>query len=133
MDNLCPCGSTKLLDCCCGLLHSGEKYAKTPKQLMRSRYSAYALGGLGEYLLSTWHPKMIEGLSVAALSEKSNTWLRLDIIDYSQQGDEGIVEFKAYYVSKENSENYLHERSYFQRLNGRWFYVSAVNKKSPPA
>lgn len=128
MNNLCPCGSTKSLDKCCGRLHSGKAYAKTPKQLMRSRYSAYALGGLGEYLIRTWHPKMIRGLTVGSLSEISNTWIRLDIIDYSQEGDEGEVEFNAYYLNKDKSENYLHERSYFQRLNGRWYYVGAMKK-----
>ena len=43
----CPCGSGTPYDACCGVLHRGERQAATPEELMRSRYSAYALGDLG--------------------------------------------------------------------------------------
>ncbi len=39
----CPCGSASY-DACCGRLHRGEEQAATAEELMRSRYSAYALG-----------------------------------------------------------------------------------------
>ena len=47
----CVCCSGKQSADCCGLLLTQEKNAKTPSSLMRSRYSAYALGGYGDYLL----------------------------------------------------------------------------------
>ena len=50
----CPCGSGDTLDHCCGPLHRGERKAATAEALMRSRYSAYALGKL-DYLIAT-HP-----------------------------------------------------------------------------
>ena len=52
----CPCGSPTLYAACCGPLHRGARLAETAEQLMRSRYSAYALGELG-YVFRTWHPR----------------------------------------------------------------------------
>jgi len=52
----CPCGSGERYDACCGRLHRGAADAQTPEELMRSRYSAYALGEL-DYVWRTWHPR----------------------------------------------------------------------------
>lgn len=51
----CPCGRGEAYGACCGPLHSGEA-APTAERLMRSRYSAFALG-LSEYLLESWDPR----------------------------------------------------------------------------
>jgi uncharacterized protein YchJ len=51
----CPCGSGKSYSHCCGIYHKDHSLVPTAQALMRSRYSAYALG-LEEYLLATWHP-----------------------------------------------------------------------------
>ncbi len=125
MDTLCLCGKNKPLSVCCGRFHSGKYHAKTPVQLMRSRYSAYALGGLGEYLLKTWHPAMIKDLTADALSEKIYNWTKLEVLNYTQNGDEGTVEFKAYYLDQNDCEQVFYEKSYFQRLMGKWLYVGA--------
>ncbi len=95
---------------------------------MRSRYSAYALGGYGEYLLRTWFSATTKSLTVEALSERSCEWVKLEVLRKSQSGDEGMVEFKAYYRNdKSHDENgemeVLHEKSAFMRVGGRWFYV----------
>ena len=50
----CPCGSGDPLDDCCGRYHQGHP-APTAEALMRSRYSAYALG-LVDYLRDTTLP-----------------------------------------------------------------------------
>ena len=42
-------------DACCGPLHRGERPAATAVALMRSRFTAFALGDV-DYLLATWHP-----------------------------------------------------------------------------
>lgn len=91
---------------------------------MRSRYSAYALGGYGDYLLATWHADYRHSLSAADLSIRSTDWLRLEVMDKSQKGDQGMVEFKAYYLDDTGQQASHHERSTFQRLGGKWFYVS---------
>jgi SEC-C motif-containing protein len=151
--SLCPCGSAKLFRLCCGQYlgvdesvttrhaktkHVKTKYAKTPEKLMRSRYTAYALGGYGEYLLMTWLPDTAQGLTVEALSEKTVSWQQLDIINKSQQGDTGTVEFKASFVNDKVNDidididsdkaelEVMHEISRFKRIDGRWFYVDGV-------
>ena len=121
----CACGSNKQFEYCCGLFLSGKELAKTPEKLMRSRYTAYALGGYGAYLLETWHPAMRKDLSVENLSERHCEWSKLELLGKSQKGDKGIVEFKAFFISKSGSKEVLHEKSYFQRIAGRWLYVGA--------
>lgn len=51
----CPCGLPAAYDDCCGRLHRGQAPATTAEQLMRSRYSAFAVGDEA-YLLRSWHP-----------------------------------------------------------------------------
>ena len=53
-ERACPCGLGDDYDSCCGRLHAGAP-APTAESLMRSRYSAFAVGDAG-YLLRTWHP-----------------------------------------------------------------------------
>ncbi|HET6419966.1 MAG TPA: YchJ family metal-binding protein, partial [Geobacteraceae bacterium] len=38
---MCPCGSGRTYEDCCGALIKGASPAGTAEQLMRSRYSAY--------------------------------------------------------------------------------------------
>ena len=71
---------------CCGRFLDQGKFAKTPVQLMRSRYSAYALGGYGEYLVKTWHPKSAQGINAAELSIRSTDWQSLEIVEKTQKG-----------------------------------------------
>ncbi|MBR9910349.1 MAG: zinc chelation protein SecC [Gammaproteobacteria bacterium] len=121
----CPCGSGKVFARCCGRFLSGQQLAKTPEQLMRSRFTAFALGGYGDYLLASWFPATARGLSALELSERSVDWQCLEVIARSQQGDEGTVEFKAWFHPKGKSEalEAMHEVSEFRRLQGRWLYV----------
>ncbi|MFM4709356.1 YchJ family protein [Aeromonas caviae] len=120
--NLCPCGSSLFLAKCCGVLHAGQP-AATPEQLMRSRYSAFVLG-LGEYLVHSWHPDYLNGLTAADLSSTDTRWDGLEILA-SQGGPDdtlGMVEFKAWFL--EGDERHcLHERSRFVRHQGRWVYT----------
>lgn len=96
---------------------------------MRSRYTAYALGGFGEYLLETWFPATAQGLTVAELSNGNVDWEKLEVLNKYQRGDEGTVEFKAYFRNKTSGEDdkqgleIMHEISEFRRISGRWYYV----------
>jgi SEC-C motif-containing protein len=123
MDKQCPCGSNKVFGKCCGRFLGGEQWARTPEQLMRSRYSAYSLGNHGDYLLKTWFPATARGLSAATLSRREHEWTALEILDKSQDGDQGMVEFKAWYREGDGEPQLLHEKSVFQRMGGRWLYV----------
>ena len=135
-NNICPCEqgelrsergqpglSGKLFNNCCERFLNGSAIATTPKQLMRSRYTAYALGNYGEYLLATWLPETSKGLTAASLSEKSLDWIKLEILNSHQKGDAGKVEFKAYYKTDDGELSILHEISSFRRIDRRWYYV----------
>ena len=91
--NACPCGSQQLYRDCCGRYHAGEP-APDAQALMRSRYSAYALGDR-DYLLQTWHastrPQQLE-LDAAGTIR----WLGLVIRNYQViDADHAQVEFVA--------------------------------------
>lgn len=122
----CPCGKGKTLSECCGRFISGQQVARTPEQLMRSRYTAYALGGHGQYLLNTWFPATAQGLNAAELSLVTVNWHKLEVLNKSQQGDEGTVEFKAHFTEgPDQAPHVMHEISEFRRIAGRWYYVGA--------
>ncbi|MEB4613424.1 YchJ family metal-binding protein, partial [Leucobacter sp. M11] len=46
----CPCGSGSPFAGCCAPLLSGERQAQSAEQLMRSRFTAFAVGD-AEYLM----------------------------------------------------------------------------------
>ncbi|MCL4113525.1 UNVERIFIED_CONTAM: hypothetical protein GTU68_033680 [Idotea baltica] len=91
---------------------------------MRSRFSAFACGGYGQYLLDTWLPSESRGMTVASLSERSVEWVELQVLDHSQNGDDGSVEFNAIYLDTNGKRRVLHEKSAFKRVAGHWLYVS---------
>ena len=90
---------------------------------MRSRYTAYALGGYGRYIYDTWFNPQQLSLSPESLDDSDNEWLSLEIVSKSQKGNEGYVEFKAHYISQ-GQVGCLHESSKFIRENSNWFYLS---------
>ncbi len=98
---------------------------------MRSRYSAYALGNYGDYLLQTWFPASAKGLTVKALSQRTTDWIKLDVLEKSQKGDKGVVEFNAWFIDDNGDKQVLHEKSVFQRTNGRWLYVGGEVDSTP--
>lgn|SRR6476620_8209641 len=117
----CPCGSGDDYVTCCGPLHSGAEAAPTALALMRSRFTAFALGD-ADYLLKTWHhetrPKRLT-------LDDEIAWRRLQIVDTVAGGpddSEGVVEFRAQY-EHDGARQILHERSRFGRVQGRWVYV----------
>lgn len=117
----CPCGSGETYAQCCGRYHAGPDPAPTAEALMRSRFSAFAVGER-DYLLATWHP----GSRPAELAlDPRMRWTRLEIVDTVDGGlldPAGTVEFRAYYRAGA-VRGELHERSRFTRVDGRWYYV----------
>jgi SEC-C motif-containing protein len=117
----CPCGLPATYDECCGPLHRGEAKAGTPEQLMRSRYSAYAVQN-APYLLRTWHPST----RPAELPfEPGLRWVRLEITgsdDPGPFGGTGTVEFRAHYTEG-GRRGVLHEKSRFVRHDNAWSYL----------
>ncbi|WP_154697571.1 YchJ family protein [Lentzea guizhouensis] len=119
---LCPCGTGQSYVDCCGALHSGARTAATAEQLMRSRYSAFAVSD-EDYLLRTWHSRY---RPESAGTADNDRWLKLEILDTENGGllqTEGVVEFRAHYVG-----GVVHERSRFARENGQWVYLEGDQK-----
>jgi len=117
----CPCGSGERYDACCGRLHRGAADAQTPEELMRSRYSAYALGEL-DYVWRTWHPRTRPD---SIEPDAALGWTGLTVLDTSVGPEEAWVEFEATY-DRDGTPGRLHERSRFERRRGRWVYVDGV-------
>ncbi len=114
----CPCGGG-LYEHCCAKFHQGTA-APDALALMRSRYSAYALG-LFDYLRATWHHSTVP----ADLGDENGAalkWLGLQVKHHSAEGERATVEFVARYRVKGKGER-LHEVSRFVCEAGRWFYV----------
>lgn len=122
----CPCCSGKTYSLCCEPLHLKKQPAKTCEALMRSRYSAYALG-LVHYLVDTTAQKSRSKDLAASIQEslKSVEWLNLTI-KKTQNGQEndkvGKVEFVAQFVESDQTQT-LHELSRFCRYQGNWVYL----------
>lgn len=126
-ETICPCGSKKNFGNCCGRFLDGGEAAPTPEQLMRSRYTAHCLGTYGEYLVRTWLAASELGLDAASFAEHKVNWQKLEIINSSQRGDLGLVEFRAYFLAPDSQELQVHhERSSFKRIKGLWYYVEAL-------
>jgi SEC-C motif-containing protein len=121
--SLCPCNSGKTYNACCGPYLDRSTTAKTVKQLMRSRYSAYALGGHENYLLESWHPAAAGGLTAESMSAAKIQWQGLEILNFSQQGNAGTVEFQAQFIDGNGKPGVHHEISRFIRVQGKWLYV----------
>jgi uncharacterized protein YchJ len=82
MDGLaCPCGLGDDYASCCGRLHAGAP-AWTAESLMRSRYSAFAVGDAG-YLLRTWHPS---GRPRTLSLDPALRWTRLAVLETRDGG-----------------------------------------------
>lgn len=120
----CPCGSDLPYAQCCGLFHATVRngdpqgvLAPTPEALMRSRYSAYALG-LIDYLQATWHASTSPG----ELELPPTKWLGLEVRHAAATQDAGVVEFVARY-RVDGRAHRLHETSRFVREAGVWYYI----------
>lgn len=119
---LCPCHSSKLFSKCCQPFLSAALKARTVTQLMRSRYSAYALGGYGDYLYQTWHPDGRGALLPIDLDLSTVRWTHLEVLQAQQSGNTGSVEFIARFSQADGGAGTHHEVSAFVRVSGQWLY-----------
>lgn len=120
-DALCPCGGGTY-GTCCGPVLAGAP-AATAEQLMRSRFTAFALGH-ARHVRDSWHPSTAPD---SVDLDDVLRWERLDIVrtDEGQPGDRrGVVEFVASWHDPRTGESgRLHEVSRFRFALGRWYYL----------
>lgn len=107
-------------------MHQGS-YPENALALMRSRYSAYALG-LTDYIIRTTHPenpgfqkdqkawsKEIEAFS------KNTEFTNLTILEFIDGDSEAIVAFDAELIQN-NATFHLREKSHFIKVGPQWLY-----------
>ncbi len=125
----CPCQSSKTYTDCCGRYHKGKNNAPTAEALMRSRYSAYALGN-ASYLFKTWHPSTRPSLqSLKKLGPQTLIGLKIVSTNAGGKNDnKGMVEFisSRYSPSLMGEIEQYKEKSLFTKLNKKWVYIDAI-------
>jgi len=123
---LCPCDSGNKYKKCCSKYHKGA-FAPDALSLMKSRYSAYAVGN-SSYIIKTTHPDNpdyttnIKNWEESILSfSKETNFLSLEIIEFIDGEEEAFVTFNARLSSGD-----LKEKSRFLKLYGQWLYVDGA-------
>jgi SEC-C motif domain protein len=126
----CPCGSKKPYTECCKPYHDGVA-PKTALHLMKSRYSAYALG-LVDYIIATTHPDNPsfhlprEQWKRQILEFCRNTRFEgLKILESNEGEKIATVTFTAY-LKQNGKDATFTEKSDFEKQQGRWLYKTGV-------
>ena len=123
---LCPCCSNLAYDKCCKPFHEG-KICSNALDLMRSRYSAYALDKTS-YIIETTHidspsynMNMQEWEEEIRRFSKKTSFEKLEIMDFSDGEKTAYVTFRAYLKQNEKDVSFT-EKSLFEKVDGKWFY-----------
>ncbi|MBS0466791.1 MAG: hypothetical protein JSS31_01960 [Proteobacteria bacterium] len=127
----CPCGRADHRKRplpyaqCCGryIDHYADCPAPDAESLMRSRYTAFVREDAA-YLLATWQaahrPERLD-------FEPGVRWLGLQVRAHLPlDATHAEVEFVARQRDASGRAHRLHERSRFERTDGRWYYVAGV-------
>jgi len=110
---------------CCGRYHAGSP-APSAEALMRSRYSAYALG-LIDYLVRSTLPAQQAKLDQHAIQawSQGSAWLGLEVEQtelIESEPQHAYVTFTAHWHD-EGGEHSHRERSAFVRNHGNWYFI----------
>jgi SEC-C motif-containing protein len=123
----CYCCSGKEFEDCCQPFIKNLAKPSTAEELMRSRYSAYAICTV-EYLVRTTHPSTRKFHDAGQIENwaRSCDWQKLEIVSKTAgeaKDKVGTVEFKAYFLDENNEPQIHHENSNFRKELGKWFFV----------
>lgn len=119
----CPCASGRAYGKCCRPHHRGETLPE-PEALMRSRFSAYALGRARYILETSGEPRADERAwleEVRRFSEHTR-FTGLTILEVEPGDPTAFVTFRAELEQAGRDASFT-ERSRFERTD-RWRYVS---------
>lgn len=126
--SLCPCGSQKIYQECCQKYHQGI-LPENAELLMRSRYSAYALHH-APYIIATTHPKNsryqndLKKWTKEILEFSQNTLFeKLEVLEFEEGNEIAFVTFIAH-LSQRGKVVSFKEKSRFEKVEGKWLYLS---------
>jgi len=128
----CPCGSGRAYAECCEPYVSGAALAPTAEALMRSRYTAYAVGELDHLertqVAGDWDRASAESWA------KNSQWTGLDVVSVEAGGPEdeaGVVEFVARFELSGVPQEHR-ETARFGRRDGNWVYLEGDVRGGEP-
>ena len=130
-DAPCPCGSGQTYAACCGPIIARERPAADAEQLMRSRFTAFALENY-EHVHRTHLPTFRKPYVPEPVGD-SVQWTRLQIHQHTPgpQPDHATVEFTAWFSNGER-EGAHHEKAEFKRIDGEWIYTRPLREGPAP-
>lgn len=128
----CPCESHKsfLGIPCCEEIITGKRKAKSAKELLRARYTAFTTCAMA-FIVATTHPRVREEFDEPSNRKwaETSTFTRLELLDTISDGEFAeYVTFEAHFTQK-NQRDIHRERARFERLDGEWFFVSSETLK----
>ena len=134
-EELCPCSSGKKFGECCEPVLSGSRKAATAEELMRARYTAYAVCDI-DFLYKSSGPEVQAEFDEKTSREwaESANWEGLEILgtqDGLEKDEEGFVSFVAYYSTKEQNCKHV-ETAYFKRIEGDWRFIDGRIENNAP-
>ncbi|QKF78882.1 YchJ family metal-binding protein [Arcobacter defluvii] len=128
VNDFCPCGSLKKYKKCCKLFHDKITFPKTALELMKSRFSAFAVSN-SDYIIFTTHENNpdftieIKSWSKDILNFSNNTeFKKLEILEFIDDEIESFVTFKATLIQGKEDISFI-EKSRFLKVEGIWKYV----------
>jgi SEC-C motif-containing protein len=109
------------------MYHNNPGTAPTAETLMRSRYSAFAIGDFN-YIAATQKLKDEPNQNGEDIQESNEhtKWIKLEINateDGLEKDKTGVVAFSAHFKEGKHIGR-LSERSIFKKEKGKWFYIS---------
>ncbi|OCL83647.1 YchJ family protein [Arcobacter porcinus] len=128
VNSLCPCGSLKKYKKCCRIFHDDIKNPSSALELMKSRFSAFAVLR-SDYIIKTTHQKNCDfSLNTSSWKEdielfcKNTDFEKLEILDFIDDEFESFVTFKATLFQDKLDISFI-EKSRFLKENNTWLYV----------
>lgn len=133
--DLCPCGSKKTFEECCGPYLIGDATPPTAEALMRSRYTAYAMGSI-DYLYKSSCRKIQKNFDADGCKRWSQSakWTGMEILHNEGGGENdsnGTVEFIANYSINDKPVKH-HETAIFEKIDGVWKFIDGEIAKQAP-
>lgn len=133
--DLCPCRSGKIYGECCGAVLSGGRQAATAEELMRARYTAYAVGDV-QYLYKSSGSEVRAEFDANSAREWSRQaeWGGIEVVRTEKGGTgdaEGVVEFIAHYTTNGKACDH-HETAVFKKIDGEWRFIDGEIEQPAP-